>query len=229
LADLEWLGEFCKAHNLIYVVDNCFCTPIIQQPINYGAHLSIHSATKFIDGQGRVLGGITVGNKDLIEQIRFFSRHSGPAMSPFNAWILSKSLETLSVRMERHSNNALKVAEFLEQNSRIELVKYPYLKSHPQYDLACKQMSMGGGVLSFVIKGGYEAATRFVNQLSMCSISANLGDTRTIVTHPASSTHSKLSEDERQAVGVVQGMIRISVGLENISDIIEDLSLGLNQ
>jgi O-succinylhomoserine sulfhydrylase len=227
LVDLEWLGEFCEEHNLIYIVDNCFCTPYLQQPIKFGAHLSIHSATKFMDGQGRVLGGITVGNQNLIDEIRFFSRHSGPAMSPFNAWILSKSLETLAVRMDRHSENALKVADFLENQNAVEVVKYPFLKSHPQFDLAQKQMKQGGGVLSFVLKGGYEAATKFVNSLEMCSISANLGDTRTIVTHPASSTHSKLSEEERQAVGVVQGMIRISVGLENVDDIIKDLKRGL--
>lgn len=223
LIDLEWIGRLAAKHNLILVVDNCFATPYLQQPIRYGAHISLHSVTKFIDGQGRVLGGAVVGNKELIDEIRFFSRHTGPAMSPFNAWVLSKSLETLAVRMDRHCENALKLAHFLEQHPEVEYVKYPFLESHPHYDLAKKQMKKGGGVLSFVIKGGLERGKRFLDSVEMVSLSSNLGDSRTIVSHPTSSTHAKLSEEDRQATGIVPGMIRVSAGLEDIEDIIEDI------
>lgn len=224
IIDLEWLGNLAEKHDLILVVDNCFATPYLQQPIKYGTHLSIHSATKFIDGQGRVLGGAVVGDKDLLQEIRFFARHTGPSMSPFNAWILSKSLETLSVRMDRHCENALHLAEFLEQHPEIEYVKYPFLPSHSHYELAKKQMKKGGGVLSFVISGGLERGRKFLNSVKMASMSANLGDSRTIVTHPASTTHAKLSEEDRQATGIVPGLIRVSAGLEDIDDIIEDIN-----
>ena len=228
IIDLEVLSEIAKKHNLILVIDNCFATPYIQNPIKYGAHLVIHSATKLIDGQGRVLGGVTVGNADLIREIYLFSRNTGPALSPFNAWILSKSLETLAVRLEKHSENALKLAEFLETHPNVQYVKYPFLKSHPQYEIAKKQMRLGGNIISFEIKGGIDAGRKFVNSVKLCSRSANLGDTRSIVTHPASTTHSKLSEEDRLEVGITDGLIRISVGLEHIDDIIEDIKQALS-
>lgn len=228
IIDLEVLSEIVKKHKLILVIDNCFATPYIQNPIKYGAHLVIHSATKMIDGQGRVLGGVTVGNADLIREIYLFSRNTGPALSPFNAWILSKSLETLAVRLEKHSENALKLAEFLENHPNVQQVKYPFLKSHPQYEIAKKQMRLGGNIISFEIKGGIAAGRKFVNSVKMCSRSANLGDTRSIVTHPASTTHSKLSEEDRLEVGITDGLIRTSVGLEHIDDIIEDIKQALS-
>jgi O-succinylhomoserine sulfhydrylase len=229
LIDLEWLGTIKSKHNLLLLVDNCFATPYLQTPVDFGADLVMHSATKFIDGQGRVLGGVIVGRKELIKEIRFFSRHTGPAMSPFNAWILSKSLETLAVRMDRHCSNALAVAQNLEKNPEIESVKYPFLPSHPQYTLAKKQMKQGGGVVTFVVTGGYERAKRFIDSVRMLSSTANLGDTRTTVTHPASTTHSKLTDDERARVGIVPGLIRISAGLEHIDDIIADIEQALTQ
>lgn len=228
ILDLEYLGKIAKKHNLILIIDNCFATPYIQNPIKFGADLVIHSATKLIDGQGRVLGGVTVGREDLIREIYLFSRNTGPALSPFNAWILSKSLETLSVRLEKHCENALKVAEYLEGKEQTENVKYPFLRSHPQYDIAKKQMRLGGNVVAFEIKGGIEAGRKFINSLKLCSRSANLGDTRTIVTHPASTTHSKLSENERHEAGISDGLVRISVGLEHVDDIIKDLKNALN-
>jgi O-succinylhomoserine sulfhydrylase len=223
IIDLEWLGKLADKHKLILNVDNCFATPYLQNPAKYGAHLVTHSATKFIDGQGRVIGGAILGKKELIKEVRFFARHTGPSMSPFNAWVLSKSLETLAVRMEKHCENALAVASHLQNHKEVEFVKYPFLPSHPQYELAKKQMRLGGGVVTFEVKGGIERGRRFLNSLKMISHSANLGDTRSIATHPASTTHSKLSEAERQAVGITPGLIRISVGLENVQDIIKDI------
>jgi O-succinylhomoserine sulfhydrylase len=214
-------------HNLILNVDNCFATPYLQNPAKWGAHIVTHSATKFMDGQGRVIGGAILGTKELIKEIRFFARHTGPAMSPFNAWILSKSLETLAVRMEQHCKNALALATALEKNVNIEKVKYPFLQSHPQYQLAKKQMRLGGGVVSFEVKGGIEGGRKFLNSLKMISHSANLGDSRSIATHPASTTHSKLSEEERLSVGITPGLVRISAGLENIQDIIKDVEQAL--
>ena len=228
ILDLEFFGQIAKKHNLLFIVDNCFATPYLQQPIKYGADLVIHSATKLIDGQGRVLGGVTVGKKDLIREIYLFARNTGPAMSPFNAWVLSKSLETLAIRVEKHCENALKVAEFLETQHNVSVVKYPFLQSHPNYETAKKQMKMGGNIVAFEIKGGIEAGRNFLNKIKMCSLSANLGDTRTIVTHPASTTHSKLSDDERNEVGITAGLVRCSVGLENIDDIINDLKQALD-
>jgi O-succinylhomoserine sulfhydrylase len=228
ILDLEVIGEIAKKHNLIFIVDNCFATPYVQQPIKFGADLVIHSATKLIDGQGRVLGGVTVGNKELMREIYLFARNTGPAMSPFNAWVLSKSLETLSIRVERHCENALKVAEFLEGNKNVELVKYPFLKSHPQYKVAENQMKLGGNIVAFEIKGGIDAGRSFLNNIKMCSLSANLGDTRTIVTHPSSTTHGRLSEEDRLEVGITDGLVRISVGLENVEDIIIDIEQALN-
>ena len=228
IIDLELLGKIAKKHNLLLVIDNCFATPYLQNPIKFGADIVIHSATKLIDGQGRVLGGVAVGKKELIREIYLFSRNTGPAMSPFNAWVLSKSLETLSIRVEKHCENALKVAQFLEKHSKVNLVKYPFLKSHPQYDIAKKQMKLGGNIVAFEINGGIEAGRKFLNAIKMCSLSANLGDTRTIVTHPASTTHSKLSVEDRLEVGITNGLVRCSVGLENIEDIINDLKQALD-
>ena len=229
IIDLEWIGALAKKHNVLLNVDNCFCTPYLQQPISYGADIVIHSGTKYLDGQGRVIGGIIVGRKDLIKDVRFFARHSGPSLSPFNAWILSKSLETLSIRMERHCENATKLAQYLEKHTEIEFVKYPFLASHPQHKLALKQMKLGGGIVTFVVKGGIDRGRKFLNSLQMLSHTANLGDTRSIATHPASTTHSKLSEAERVAVGILPGLIRISVGLEHIDDIIADVEQALEQ
>ena len=228
ILDLELIGQIAKKHHLIYIVDNCFATPYVQQPIKFGADLVIHSATKLIDGQGRVLGGVTVGNKELMREIYLFARNTGPAMSPFNAWVLSKSLETLAVRVEKHAENALKVAEFLETQENITMVKYPFLKSHPQYTIAKNQMKLGGNIVAFEIKGGIAAGRTFLDTIKMCSLSANLGDTRTIVTHPSSTTHGSLSEEDRLAVGITDGLVRVSVGLENVADIIEDLEQALN-
>ena len=226
--DLEVLGKIAKKHKLLFIVDNCFATPYLQQPIRYGADLVIHSATKLIDGQGRVLGGVTVGKKELIRDLYLFATNTGSSLSPFNAWILSKSLETLAVRMDRHCQNAFQIAQLLEEQEGINWVKYPFLKSHPRYDLAKKQMKLGGNIVSFELKGGLEAGHEFIDKIQMCSRSANLGDSRTIVTHPASTTHSKLSEEDRLAVGITGGMIRLSVGLEHPEDIWEDLINALN-
>lgn len=226
--DLEFFGHIAKKHNLIFIVDNCFATPYLQQPIKDGADIVVHSATKLIDGQGRVLGGVAVGREDLIREIYLFARNTGPAMSPFNAWVLSKSLETLAIRVEKHCENALKVAEFLESHPNVELVKYPFLKSHPSYEIAKKQMKLGGNIVAFEIKGGIEGGRNFLDKIKMCSLSANLGDTRTIVTHPASTTHSKLSDEERNEVGITAGLVRCSVGLENADDIIADLKQALD-
>ncbi|RYH73135.1 aminotransferase class I/II-fold pyridoxal phosphate-dependent enzyme [Flavobacteriaceae bacterium 144Ye] len=227
ILDLELLGNIARKHNLLLVIDNCFATPYLQNPIKFGADLVIHSATKLIDGQGRVLGGVTVGKADLIREIYLFSRNTGPALSPFNAWVLSKSLETLSVRVDKHCENALKVAEFLESHKNVQLVKYPFLKSHPQYDIAKKQMKKGGNIVAFEIKGGIEAGRQFLNKLQLLSLSANLGDTRSIATHPASTTHSKLNEADRLEVGISDGLVRVSVGLEHYEDIIADLNEAL--
>lgn len=226
--DLEFFGQIAKKHNLIFIVDNCFATPYLQQPVKYGADIVVHSATKLIDGQGRVLGGVAVGREDLIREIYLFARNTGPAMSPFNAWVLSKSLETLAIRVEKHCENALKVAEFLEGHPNVELVKYPFLPSHPGYEIAKKQMKLGGNIVAFEIKGGIEGGRNFLNKIKMCSLSANLGDTRTIVTHPASTTHSKLTEEERNEVGITAGLVRCSVGLEHVDDIIDDLKQALD-
>ncbi|KFF75218.1 O-succinylhomoserine sulfhydrylase [Chryseobacterium sp. P1-3] len=228
ILDLEFFGKIAKKHNLIFIVDNCFATPYLQQPVKYGADVVVHSATKLIDGQGRVLGGIAVGKAELIREIYLFARNTGPALSPFNAWVLSKSLETLAIRVEKHCENALKVAEFLESHPNVELVKYPFLKSHPSYEIAKKQMKLGGNIVAFEIKGGIEGGRNFLNKIKMCSLSANLGDTRTIVTHPASTTHSKLTDEERNEVGITAGLVRCSVGLENIDDIIADLKQALD-
>ena len=227
LVDLRWLAELAHAQGAPLVVDNCFSTPYLQQPIRHGADLVIHSATKYLDGQGRTLGGVVVGPPALVAEIRFFARHTGPALSPFNAWILSKSLETLAVRMDRHCSNALALAEHFEGHPELERVRYPFLPSHPQYDLARRQMCQGGGVVVLVVRGGLERARRFLDAVRLVSHSPNLGDTRSIVTHPTSTTHSKLTEEERCRVGIVPGLIRISLGLEHVDDVITDVEQAL--
>lgn len=229
IIDLEWAGKFAAAHGLILVVDNCFATPYLQQPAKWGAHLVTHSATKYIDGQGRVLGGLILGRKELIDEVRFFTRHTGPSLSPFNAWILSKSMETLALRMDRHCENAEKVARYFAGCPHLEKVNYPFLPSHQQHDLAIKQMKAGGGILTLTVKGGLQRAQRFIDKLQMISITPNLGDSRSIVTHPASTTHSKLSAEERQKVGITDGLIRLSVGLEHYEDILQDVERALEQ
>lgn len=227
IIDLERVAAICKAKNILFVVDNCFATPAVQQPIRFGADLVLHSATKFIDGQGRVLGGVIVGREELIKPLYLFIRNTGPSLSPFNAWVLSKSLETLHIRMDRHAANALALARHFENHPKLSAVKYPFLPSHPQYAIAQKQMSNGGGILTFELKGGIEAGRAFLNSLKMISMTNNLGDSRTIAAHPASTTHSKLSEAERQAVGITPGLIRISAGLEHIDDLIADIEQAL--
>jgi O-succinylhomoserine sulfhydrylase len=229
LVDLEAASTIAKKHNLILNVDNCFATPVNQRPIDFGADLVVHSATKWIDGQGRVLGGVIVGKKALIKDIYLFCRSTGPALSPFNAWVLSKSLETLDVRMERHGNNALQLAKALEGHSKIKYVKYPFLPSHPQHHIALKQMKNGGGIVCFELAGGLESGRKFLDSLTMLSLTANLGDTKSIASHPASTTHAKLTEAERQAVNITPGLIRISVGLEHVDDIINDIRQALEK
>lgn len=229
IIDIEFVSALCKKNNILFVVDNCFATPAVQQPIKFGADLVVHSATKFIDGQGRVLGGVVVGKKELIQPLYLFIRNTGPSMSPFNAWVLSKSLETLFIRMERHAASALQIAKALNGHAKLSSVKYPFLESHPQYAIAKKQMSNGGGIVTFELKGGIEAGRNFLNSLQMISMTNNLGDSRTIASHPASTTHSKLSLEERAAVGITDGLIRISVGLENAEDILSDILQALGK
>ncbi len=223
IIDLKYVADICKKHNILFVVDNCFATPAVQQPLSFGADLVIHSATKFMDGQGRVLGGVVVGNKDLVKQLYLFVRNTGPSLSPFNAWVLSKSLETLYVRMEKHAANAMHIAKALEGHPTLSWVKYPYLPSHPQFAIAQKQMNNGGGILTFELKSGLEGGRKFLNSLKWLSMTNNLGDSRTIASHPASTTHSKLSPEERAAVGITPGLIRLSVGLEHPDDILEEI------
>ena len=229
IIDLSIVSQLAKKYNLILNVDNCFATPVSQRPIEFGADLVVHSATKWLDGQGRVLGGVIAGKSELIHDIYLFCRSTGPALSPFNAWVLSKSLETLDVRMERHANNALQIAKTLENHPKLTRLRYPFLTSHPQYAIARKQMKDGGGLLCFDLKGGLEGGKNFLNNLQMLSVTANLGDTRSIASHPASTTHAKLSEAERQAVNITPGLIRISVGLEHVDDILNDILKALEK
>lgn len=223
LIDIKWASDLCKSKGVLLNVDNCFATPYLQQPGLDGADIVTHSATKFIDGQGRVLGGIVLASKEIIEQVMFFCRHTGPSMSAYNAWTLSKSLETLHIRMDRHCENALSLAQYLETNDQVESVKYPGLESHPQYELAKRQMKAGGGIVTFKLKGGLEQGVKFLNANKGLSHGVNLGDTRTIITHPSSTTHSKMTEEDRLAVGITPGLIRIAVGLEHIDDIIKEV------
>jgi O-succinylhomoserine sulfhydrylase len=228
ILDLAMIGKVAKENKIIFIVDNCFATPVNQKPIDFGADLVVHSATKWLDGQGRVLGGVVVGKKELVKEIYLFCRSTGPALSPFNAWILSKSLETLDVRMERHASNALYIAQQLENHPAIKTLRYPFLASHPHHSIAIKQMKNGGGIVCFELKGGLEAGRNFLNNLKMLSMTANLGDTRSIASHPASTTHAKLSDAERTAVNITPGLIRISVGLEHKDDILNDILQALN-
>ena len=229
IIDLNKVSQICKARNILMVVDNCFATPYLQRPLEYGADIVIHSATKYIDGQGRVLGGVIIASEALISEMIPFMKNAGPTLSPFNAWVLSKSLETLAIRMDRHCSNAMALAQRLSGDDGINNVKYPLLKSHPSYEIADRQMNGGGGIVSFELKSGLEQGQRFLDAINMCSLSANLGDTRTIVTHPASTTHSKLTVEQRAEVGITDGMIRVSVGLEHIDDIYEDIKQALEK
>ena len=227
IIDIEKLAAICKKKNVLLIVDNCFATPIIQQPILFGADIVIHSATKYIDGQGRTLGGIILSTKEIINKVEAFAKQTGPCLSPFNAWVLSKSIELLPLRMERHSSNALSIAKKLEENNHVKWVKYPHLKSHPQYEIAKKQMKWGGGIVTFEIEGGLQAGRNFLDKLQLFSLTANLGDTRSIATHPASTTHSKLSSAQREEVGISDGLIRLSIGLESLEDIWMDVEQAL--
>lgn len=229
ILDLEFAGQFAKDNSLILNVDNCFATPYLQQPARFGAGLITHSATKFIDGQGRVLGGVVAGSKEMVAEVRKYCRSSGPSLSPFNAWILSKSLETLAVRLDRHCENALTLANFLQENRHVSKVTYPFLDSHPSVAIAKRQMKKGGGLVTFEVKGGLEQGRRFLDSLNLLSLSANLGDTRTIATHPASTTHARLTEEARQEAGITNGLIRISAGLEHMEDMLADVEQALNK
>jgi len=226
--DMAYLSGLCKSHNVLFSVDNCFATPYLQQPVKFGADIVIHSATKYIDGQGRVLGGAILGSEVLMAQCQDFLRRTGASLSPFNAWILSKSLETLAVRMDRHCSNAAQLAQYLQDHKEIDYVIYPHLKNNPLYTIACKQMSQGGGLVGCQVQGGVERGARFLNALKLHSLTANLGDTRSIATNPASTTHSKLSSEEQLAVDITPGYLRFSVGLEHIDDIIQDIDQALN-
>lgn len=227
LADLEFLADLSSAHGILLAVDNCFATPYLQKPAAFGADLIIHSATKYIDGQGRVLGGAILGAPEPVKKCYDFLRRTGSSLSPFNAWVLSKSLETLALRMERHCDNAEKLAAYLQQHSDIEEVRYPFLETDPQYELARKQMKRGGGLVGCTLTGDSGRGARFLNALRMHSLTANLGDTRSIATHPASTTHSKLSPEEQLSVGINERYLRFSVGLEHVDDIIRDIDQAL--
>lgn len=227
IADLPALAAIAHAHGALLAVDNSFCTPVLQKPLALGADLVVYSATKYLDGQGRVLGGAITASKALIEPIYFFLRTAGPSLSPFNAWVLLKGLETLPLRMRAHSENALKLAQWLEQHPAIERVYYPGLASHSQHDLASKQQTASGGVVSFEVKGGREAAWKVINNVRLISRTSNLGDVRSTITHPATTTHGRLTPEARAAAGIREGLIRVAVGLEHIDDLVADLAHGL--
>ncbi|MBN1952391.1 MAG: aminotransferase class I/II-fold pyridoxal phosphate-dependent enzyme [Bacteroidales bacterium] len=229
LADLEFIGKLAKENNCLFVVDNSFASPYLQNPVKFGAHLICHSSTKFIDGQGRTISGAVLGSGSVITEVRSLSRQIGPTLSPFDAWILSKSLETLAVRMDRHCANAQKVAEYLDKLEDIQSVRYPFLPSHPQQELARKQMKLGGAMISFELKGGPKRSLRFLDKLEMLSLTPNLGDTRTTITHPATTTHSKLTPEEREYVNVTESLIRVSIGLEHIDDILADFEQAIRK
>jgi O-succinylhomoserine sulfhydrylase len=229
MADIAQLAELARTSNCLLAVDNCFCTPALQQPIMLGADIVIHSATKFLDGQGRCVGGAVLGNKDIVgEEVFGFLRTAGPSMSPFNAWVFLKGLETLSLRMEAHSRNALALAQWLEQQASVKRVYYPGLESHPQHQLAKTQQSGFGGLLSFELEGGKEAGWKLIDATRMISITANLGDTKTTITHPATTTHGRLTDEQRAEAGIDDGLVRIAVGLESIEDLKTDLVRGLS-
>ena len=228
MADSRQLATLAHDHGALLAVDNCFCTPALQRPLEMGADLIIHSATKYLDGQGRCVGGALVGSHEILEKgIYPFLRTGGPAMSPFNAWVFLKGLETLNLRMRAHSENAQKLAEWLEEQSFVQKVYYPGLESHPQVVLARRQQSSGGGIVSFEVDGGREGAWAMIDHTKMLSITANLGDVKTTITHPATTTHGRLTEEERQAAGITEGLVRVAVGLEHIDDIKHDLLRGL--
>jgi O-succinylhomoserine sulfhydrylase len=228
VADLEALAAMSKKAGALFVVDNCFCTPALQRPLQWGADLVVHSATKYLDGQGRCLGGAVVGNSELIEKIVGFLRAAGPTMSPFNAWVFLKGLETLRIRMQAHSANAAELASWLNNHPKVTKVFYAGLEDHPGHGLAVKQQSDFGGVVSFAVSGGREQAWKVIDNTRMLSLTANLGDTKTTIVHPATTTHGRLSDEERQEAGIGQNLIRIAVGLEDIVDIKNDLQLGLD-
>ena len=228
IIDIERVATICKAKNILFAVDNCFATPILQKPIKLGADISIHSTTKYMDGQGRTLGGLILGSNEIIAKMEAFARHTGPALSPFNAWIISKSIETLSLRVHHMSNGAFEIAKRLESHPAISFVKYPFLESHPNVEIAKKQMTAGGGIVTFELKGGLDAGRKFLNKLEIFSLTPNLGDAKSIATHPASTTHSKLKPEERQAVGISDGLVRLSIGLEHIEDLWKDLENALS-
>jgi len=227
ICDIAALAKIARQAGARLAVDNCFCTPILQRPLDLGADLVIHSATKYLDGQGRVLGGAVLGSKEMLEPVYAFLRTAGPTLSAFNAWIILKGLETLALRMEAHSRNALELALWLEQQPRVSRVYYPGLPSHPQFALAKHQQKSGGGIVAFAVEGGQEAAWRVVDATRMVSITANLGDTKTTLTHPATTTHGRLSPEQRAAAGIGDGLLRIAVGLESVADIRGDLARGL--
>ncbi len=227
VSDIAAIAGVAKKHGALLAVDNCFCTPILQRPFDLGADIVIHSATKYIDGQGRVLGGAVLGSKKVMESVYQFLRTAGPTMSAFNAWVFLKGLETLKIRMDAHSANALAVAQWLEAQTTVARVFYPGLPSHPQHALAMKQQKTGGGIVSFEVKGGREAAWRVIDNTRLVSITANLGDTKTTLTHPATTTHARITPEARAAAGITEGLLRIAVGLEAVVDIQNDLARGL--
>lgn len=228
LVDIAGVAKLCKAHGVFFIVDNVFASPLYQHPLELGADCVIYSTTKHIEGQGRALGGAVLGSAEFItEKLIPFHRHTGPAMSPFNAWVTLKGMETLDIRMERHCDNAEKVAKFLESSNKIARVIYPGLPSHPQYELAQRQMDRGGNLIAFELKGGKEAAFSFMNSLKIVDISNNLGDSKTLITHPATTTHSNIEAEERKKLDITDGMLRISIGLENANDLIADLAQAL--
>ncbi len=227
VSDIAAIAAVAKKHGALLAVDNCFCTPILQRPFDLGADIVIHSATKYIDGQGRVLGGAVLGSKKVMEPVYQFLRTAGPTLSAFNAWVFLKGLETLKIRMDAHSANALAVAQWLEAQPNVARVFYPGLPSHPQHALAMKQQKTGGGIVTFEVKGGREAAWRVIDNTRLVSITANLGDTKTTLTHPATTTHARITPEARAAAGITEGLLRIAVGLEAVSDIQADLARGL--
>lgn len=229
VADIRALADLAHEHDCLLVVDNCFCTPVLQRPLDFGADLVVHSATKYLDGQGRIVGGAVVGPRQLVaEEIFAVLRTTGPSLSPFNAWVALKGLETLSLRMQAHSQQAMQLAEFLLQQPGVEQVYYPGLESHPQHQLARRQQQGFGGVVSFVLKGGRERAWRVIDATRMLSITANLGDVKSTITHPATTTHGRVSDELKRQVGITEGLVRVAVGLEDIEDIVNDLARGLD-
>lgn len=227
IADIQQLANLAHAHNCLLAVDNCFCTPILQLPFKLGADIVIHSATKYLDGQGRCIGGAVIGDEKRLEDVFVFLRTAGPTMSPFNAWVFLKGLETLNIRMQAHCANAMQVASWLDRQSSVEKVYYPGLKSHPQHELASRQQNGYGGIVSFVVKGGQQAAWKLIDATRLFSITANLGDTKSTITHPATTTHHRLTEEQRSDAGIIPGLIRLSVGHEDIEDLEGDLATGL--